>query len=154
MKQLKFVSALVFAICLFSLSACSDDNDGPSYSNEEIEGYWELTHQQWIETIDGETDTYGSTYTPSGEYFIYFGESESGDGFMNSYGDQIMEVNGYREFTYSLSGNKINVDFESRSSEVWTIESVGDDTLTLSWIDNADWGTLKIICQFQKGEIK
>ena len=143
-----FSLTLLSAFLFIGFTSCSDDDDGPSFSKEEIEGYWELTHQQWIETIDGETDTYDEVYTPSDDYFVYF--DESGIGYMDSGSDQIMEVYGYYEFTYSLSGNKINVDFENRSSVVWTIESVGDDTLTLSWIDKADWGTLKIVCQFQK----
>lgn len=140
----KFFAFLLCAATLAGFAGCSDGDEN-SAGTALLPGVWYCTYQKWTE--DGKT--WDASYTASGTYYIRF--STDGTGNLSSGPDELMELGGYYDFTWSVSGKTIHVLLSKGNNEfedVWEIKKLTEDELTLCWSDSG----YSITCNFVKAD--
>ncbi len=129
--------ATLFAIVtMVSLTSCSSDNDEPSPEEvkSKIVGLWQSTHiSGWAyddtpdenlikvdrDLTDKEKERYLFNEDGTGKKFLYLG---------SFYGWQPSSRNG---FSYSITNNKININYSNGNTDTYSVVSIKDDVAIL-----------------------
>lgn len=118
---------MVAVLVSFSMSSCSDDDEGISGDAEElIVGTWHSTRYSGYETIDGEKDiTYDDVYED--EEYIF---NADGTGRWRDLTD-----NDKYSFDWVISGKKLILDEGTYEEEVYTIVKLNSKELQIEYYE-------------------
>ncbi len=111
----------IVAVC----TACSKGDDGPNNPADAIIGKWECVHSEGWYKVDGVIDDEWSE--PNTSWGWVFNKDGTGYNYEEGYDD--LEIN------WTLNQNKITIDWadEDYDGETYTIESISEDKLVLSF---------------------
>ncbi len=118
MKTKLFTIFLFCTALYFGFTSCDSDDD-ESYSKDDIVGVWDLVHTEFSGTYEGKEEVWSEDYDY--EYRIEF----LADGTGVDYEYYNRRWNEADEFTYTLSGNKLTINFkyEQQSAKIVALDN-------------------------------
>ena len=144
---MKTIFKILCCAALIGASAgCTDDKDDGVDANLLV-GKWHCTYQKWVEKGEEWDASYNAN---DGNYYIRFNGDGSGE--LDSGIDELLELGGYYEFTWSVSGNTIHAQVAKPGNnpfeDIWQIKQLSEGDLTLYW--ESDSGSYHITCNLVK----
>lgn len=171
MRKKRFSTFILFVVMASIFMACSSGNDEieqqkpeeetpiegedptegkePTEGEEPIEtvdvaekdliGHWRCFLQEWFEAGDEWQSSYDIA---KDEYYVQFNENLTGTS--DSGKDELMEISGKSNFTWSVSNGIIT--FGTSDTDKWYIKEFSESEMTLYWVD----GAYNITCKFKR----